>query len=159
MPVHIECHAFILDQRKQEYNDLYRALTVMKIVEHNSVKSQIFLAMWVLQMGNRLQDISTLAKKGFVPIVQAFNKFFEDDSDIYWMAKKFYDNVLKFEADIPKLIERSHSLLEKEDVSYYNTLKEKGLLDKLILTNWFDCCFAGILNENALAKYAVEMYI
>lgn len=128
----------------------------MKIVDQNSLKSQIFLAMWVLQMGNRLQDINTHAKKGFVPIVQAFNDFFDDDSDIYWMAKKFYDNVLKFEADIPKLIERSHSLLEKEDLSYYITLKEKGILDKVILTKWFDCCFAGILHENALAKYVVD---
>lgn len=152
VPVHIECHNFIMEQRKQEYNDLYRALIVMKIVDHNSPKPQIFLAMWVLQMGNRLQDINSVAKKGFVPIVQTFSNFFDDDNDIYWLAKKFYDSILKFEGDIPKLIKISHALLEKEDFSYYHILKEKGILEKLILGKWFDCCFAGILNDNALAK-------
>lgn len=124
----------------------------MKIVDQNTEKSQIFLAMWVLQMGNRLQDINTYAKTGFIPIVQAFYNFFDDDSDIYWLAKNFYDNVLKFEADVPKLVERSYSLLEKEDGLYYKTLQENGVLEKLPLEKWFDACFAGILSKNALVK-------
>lgn len=141
-----------MDQRKQEYNDLYKALSVMKIIDQNTPKSHNFLAMWVLQMGNRLQDINTFAKKGFILIVQTFNKFFDDDSDIYWLAKKFYDSILKFQADIPKLVERSHSLLEKEDGLFYKTLKENDILEQLPLEKWFDSCFAGVLQENALAK-------
>lgn len=141
-----------MDQRKQEFNDLRRALNVLKIIDYNSPKSQIFLAMWVLQMGYRLQDINTFAKKGFIPIVQAFNNFFEDDSDIYWLAKNFYDNVIKFETDIPKLVDRSYALLEKEDGPYFKMLKDNGTLEKLPFAKWFDCCFAGILNENALPK-------
>lgn len=152
IPVHVECHDFVMEQRKQEYNDLYRALIVMKMVDHNTPKPQVFLTMWVLHVGNRFQDITSLAKKGFIPIVHAFNNFFDDDTDVYWLAKNFYDIVLKFESDIPKLIEISHSLLEKEDISYFKTLKEKGMLDKLIPSKWFDCCFAGILHDNALAK-------
>lgn len=126
---------------------------VLKVNDSNTPKSQIFLAMWVLQMGNRIQDLNVFAKNGFIPIVQTFSKFFDDDSDIYWLGRKFYDNILKFEADIPKLVERSYSLLEKEDGSYFKILKENGILGKLPLLRWFDCCFAGILNENALAKY------
>lgn len=124
----------------------------MRIVDHNSPKSHIFLSMWILHMGYRVQDVNALTKKGFISIVQAFNNFFDEDSDIYWLAKKFYDNVLKFEAEIPKLVERSQSLLEKEDGVYFKALKEKSLLDKVLLAKWVDCCFAGVLNENALAK-------
>lgn len=152
IPVHVECHNFVMEQRKQEYNDLYRALIVMKIIDHSTPKSQVFLTMWVLHVGNRLQEITSLTKKGFIPIVQAFSNFFDDETDVYWLAKKFYDNVLKFETDFPKLIEISYSLLEKEDISYFNILKEKGLIEKVIASKWFDCCFAGILNDNALAK-------
>lgn len=141
-----------MDQRKQEYADLHRALIVMKIVEHNSPKSQIFLSMWVLHMGYRMQDINTLTKKGFISIVQVFNNFCDEDSDIYWLAKKFYDNILKFEPEVPKLIERAHTLLEKEDAVYFKALKEKGILDKLLIGKWIDCGFAGVLNENALTK-------
>lgn len=128
-----------------------RALNVLRI-DYNTNKSYVFLAMWMLQSGHRLQEINCFAKKGFLPILQTFEKFFIDESDIFWMAKKFYDNILKFEAEIPKLVERSHSLLEKEEGPYYKILKEKGILEKIPLAKWFDCCFAGILNENALAK-------
>lgn len=152
IPIHVECHSFVMEQRKQEFTDLFRALNVMKIVEHSTPKSQIFLAMWILQMGNRLQDINSFTKNGFISIVQTFDKFFEDDSDIYWLSKKFYDNIQRFESDIPKLVERSYWLLEKEDSTYFQTLKTNGVLERLPFDKWFDCGFAGVLNENALAK-------
>ncbi|XP_023011491.2 TBC1 domain family member 7 [Leptinotarsa decemlineata] len=152
VPVHIDCHTFIMDQRKQEYQDLYRALNVMRIIDANTPKPQIFFAMWMLQAGNFSLDKNLVSEKGFIPIAQSFMQFVDDDSDVYWLSKNFYDNVCKFESEIPKLIERSYSLLEKEDSTYYKHLLKEGILDNLPLAKWFDCCFAGILNDNALAK-------
>ncbi|KAG5885156.1 hypothetical protein JTB14_037605 [Gonioctena quinquepunctata] len=152
VPVHVDCHSFVLDQRKQEYNDLYRALSVMRIIESTTPKPQIFYAMWMLQSGNFTLDVSLVSEKGFLPIAQSFMHFVDEDSDVYWLSKNFYNVVCKFESDIPKLIERSYTLLEKEDPSYYKHLLKDGILGNLPLAKWFDCCFAGILNENALAK-------
>nr|CAI5828651.1 unnamed protein product [Callosobruchus analis] len=152
IPVHVECHAFIMEQREQEYNDLLRALNVMRIVDQNTSKAHVFLAMWLLHTGNFTYDYNMLADNGFLPIVQSFMQFFDNNIDIYWLAKNFYDNVRKFQADVPKLVERTHILLEREDSAYYKCLINKGILDSLPLNKWFDCCFAGILNDSALAK-------
>ncbi|CAH1973882.1 unnamed protein product [Acanthoscelides obtectus] len=153
IPVHVDCHEFIMDQREQEYNDLLRALNVMRIIDQNTPKTQVFLAMWLLQTDNLTYDLNLSAEHGFLPIVQSFMQFFDNSSDVYWMAKKFYDNVRKFQADVPILVERTHILLEKEDSAYYKSLVRNGILDNLPLNKWFDCCFAGILNDSALAKY------
>ncbi|KAJ8946916.1 hypothetical protein NQ314_008715 [Rhamnusium bicolor] len=118
VPVHVECHSFIMDQRKQEYNDLLRALNIMRVIDINTSKPQVFLAMWLLQTGNFTYDINLGNEK----------------------------------ADIPKLIEYSYCLLEKEDSVLYKHLQKIGVLDNLPLVKWFDCCFAGILNETALGK-------
>lgn len=141
-----------MDQRKQEYNDLLRALNVMRIIDSYTPKPQVFLAMWLLQTGNFTYDINLVDEKGFIPIVQSVIQFFDDETDVYWIAKSFYDNVHKFQNDIPKLIECSHNLLEKEDPDLYKYLQKIGVLDNLPLAKWFDCCFAGVLNETALAK-------
>ncbi|KAJ8920268.1 hypothetical protein NQ315_011929 [Exocentrus adspersus] len=152
VPVHVECHAFVMDQRKQEFTDLLRALNVMRVIDSYTSKPQIFLAMWLLQTGNFTCDINLIDEKGFVSIVQAMMQFFEDETDVYWLAKNFYENVDKFQADIPKLTECSYNLLEKEDAELYKYLHRIGVLDNLPVGRWFDCCFAGVLNETALAK-------
>ncbi|CAH1973886.1 unnamed protein product [Acanthoscelides obtectus] len=41
IPVHVDCHEFIMDQREQEYNDLLRALNVMRIIDQNTPKTQL----------------------------------------------------------------------------------------------------------------------
>lgn len=150
--VHTECHGFIMDQRKQEYNDLLRALNVLKVIDQNTPKSQLFLFMWVLQSGNFTLEVNLFHEKGFLPIVQSFIQFFDDDVDIYWLARSFYNNVKKFEHEIPKLVECSHNLLEKEDAAYHKLLVSNDIMNNLPLSMWFSCCFAGVLNESALAK-------
>lgn len=152
IPVHVDSHNFIMDQRKQEYHDLHRALTVMKAIDSNTPKQQVTLAMWLLQSGNYIIDTNLTTERGFTNIVQSFMQFFDDDTDIFWLSRNFYENVRKFESEIGKLVEKTHVLLEKEDPAYYKHLNKTGILDNLPLIKWFDCCFAGILNKTALER-------
>jgi len=157
IPMQVDCHAFVMSQRKQEYNDLYHTLLVTRIVEDKTAKCQVFLAMWLMQTGNLSFDLNLLQEKefstsSFVAIVKCLAHFFDDDIDIYWIAKFFYENGLKMRNDIPRLIDVTHNLLEKEDPELYRTLINNSIIENLPLAKWFDCCFAGIFNENCIIK-------
>lgn len=149
-----DCHAFVMEQRQEEYGDLLRALEIMRVVDINTSKPQLFYAMWLLQSGKLHFESDIKVETSFIPITESMMKFFDDDTDIYWVSKCFYDNVLKVENDTPKLIESTWSLLEKEDCALYNHLYVTSILNgfSVVVKRWFNCCFAGILNENALGK-------
>ncbi|GLV32708.1 neuronally altered carbohydrate [Carabus blaptoides fortunei] len=132
VPVHIDSHQFVMVQRHKEYNDLIHALQVMRIIDLHTTKPQTFLAMWLLQTGKLKYDTNIQIEHGFVVIAQTLLQLFEDDTDVYWMAKGFYGIVEQFKPDIPKL--------------------EVGMLNSTPLNTWFEYCFAGIINETALAK-------
>lgn len=151
--MYVDCHKFIMEQRRKEYSDLLHALQVMRIIDDKTPKHQMFLAMWLLQTGQLNYNVNLQAENGLTLIVQALMQFFTDDTDIYWIAKNFYDCVHKFEPDFPKLVEISLTTLEKEDLILYKHLQKIGALDNLPLQKWFDCCFSGILEETALGKY------
>lgn len=141
-----------MEQRRQEYKDLLHALEVMRIIDSNTPKSHVFVAIWLLHTGNLRYDINLQAECSFVHIIEMFMQFFDDDVDIYWMAKCFYDVIKKYDADIPKLLEASYNLLEKEDNDLYKHLCKHNILYNLSLEKWFDSAFSGILNEVALGK-------
>lgn len=44
---------------------------------------------------------------------------FDEEVDIYWLSKGFFQFVDRFYKDIPKLIEYTNSLLSKEDEILY----------------------------------------
>lgn len=153
VPLHAECHTFIMEQRRQEYRDLLHALQIMRKIDSNTPKCQVFYTIWLLHTGNLRYDINLKSECSFVLIVQSLMQLFDDDADIYWLAKCFYDNVKKFEADIPKLAEASWNLLKREDIQLYKHLHSVTSNNYLPIESWFDCVFAGLLNETALAKY------
>ncbi|CAG9862655.1 unnamed protein product [Phyllotreta striolata] len=152
IPIQVDSHKFIMDQRRQEYQDLYKALIVTRIIDSSTPKQQIFLAMWLLQTGNYTIDANLSIERGYTYIVQSFIELFDDDADIFWLSRNFYENVRKFEPNVSKLVERTNVLLAKEDQDYWRHLSRNGILDNLPLTKWFDCCFAGVLNKSALER-------
>lgn len=125
----------------------------MKVVDCITPKPQVFLAMWLLQTGNFTFELNLQEEKCFVTIVQALLQFFDDEIDVYWLAKKFHDNISRFEHDFPKLIDTSCVLLEKEEPILYKHLQMNAILDNLPVIAWFRCGFAGIINnDSALGK-------
>lgn len=131
---------------------LLHTLHVMRAVDYHTPRPQMFYGVWLLQTDNWNFNVNLQVDNGFTLIAQALTNFFEDDADIFWIARNFYQLVKKIEGDFPKLIEMSFILLEKEDPMLYRHLRRNGILENLPLEKWFDCCFAGILNEMALGK-------
>lgn len=152
LPVYTECHNFIMDQKKQEYSDLLHALQVMKFIDNNFSKSHTMLMIFLLQTGNLKFDNSIHKRKSFVDIVQFLTPFCKDDYDLYWTAKGFYDNIKSYQHEFPKLIEKVHSLLEKEDLVLYNHLNKTLIMENLPLQAWFENGFSSILNYSVLVR-------
>lgn len=97
-------------------------------------------------------DIYLQIENGFTLISQSLLQMFEDDTEVYWLAKGFYRCVQQFHQDGPRLVERTKHLLEKEDLSLYKHLNDIDVLNSLPLNNWYGCCFAGIINDTSLGK-------
>ncbi|XP_050304499.1 TBC1 domain family member 7 [Anthonomus grandis grandis] len=156
VPRLVHIHDFIMSQRKQEFDDLYRTLGVLRIPpDEKAPKSEKFMAMWLILTGNLTFNFNIGRNEhglGFLAIVKCLLHYFDDDVDIFWIARRLCENIMELKRDFPKLIDATHHLLEKENPQFYKILMQNGLLEKLPLDQWFDCCFAGVLNENCIIK-------
>lgn len=56
VPIYMDSHQFVMQQRQQTYKDLLNALQVMRIVDSNTQKPQLFLAMFLIETGNLKYD-------------------------------------------------------------------------------------------------------
>lgn len=55
----------------------------------------------------------------FVPIAETLLELYDDEVDIYWLAKSLTDVVKSMQKEMPKLKEAFLSMLEKEDGELY----------------------------------------
>lgn len=62
-----------MQQRQQTYKDLLHALQVMRIVDNNTQKPQLFLAMYLIETGNLKYDTN----------LQVSNSLFNTSVDKY----------------------------------------------------------------------------
>jgi len=121
MPLHKSNTEYVREQRKQVYEDLLRAVTVMRCLDGDSSKSKdmVLYKMWLLE-NNRLLHSNVRAgaqtdDNHFVEIVRTLQKIFDDDVEIYWMAKEFYQYTRELKKECAKLKELTQTLLKRED--------------------------------------------
>ncbi|XP_044727631.1 TBC1 domain family member 7, partial [Chrysoperla carnea] len=157
IPVYVDAHPFVMQQREQQYKDLEHALKVMRFIDSNTTKSAQYYAMWSLEYTNKINYI-TQYENSFIAIAQCLIEMFAEQQsqmnniDIYWLTKGFNTIVIQYYNDIPICIERMITLLEKEDAELYKCLEKLDAFKVLPFTNWYLCCFAGVINETSLAK-------
>ncbi|KAJ1530816.1 hypothetical protein ONE63_005663 [Megalurothrips usitatus] len=153
---HVESHTFIMDQRTQEYNDLLEALQSMHIVSEDLPKHHIFLIMWLLRTGNLKLDWRSQLEdppyQNLLLISSALLEMFDNDVDIFWISKGFFQYVNRFYASVHVLVNTTLKSLEKEDQELYSHLEKVQALDAIPFTKWYCSCFAGLLKDLALAK-------
>lgn len=118
MPLHKNSTEYIMEQRKAVYDDLLRAVTIMQYVNQTTPKSKILLSMWQLEQ-NRLLHANNSDKmendQNFLEIVKVLLQLFDDDVEIYWLAKEFYACTREIQQECGKLKELTQTLLKKED--------------------------------------------
>ncbi|XP_002073718.3 TBC1 domain family member 7 [Drosophila willistoni] len=158
MPLHKSSTSFIRDQRREVYEDLLRAVTVMRAIDQTKPKELVMHTMWLVET-NRLQSSNSSSgiqedDTQFIDIVRTLLQIFNDDVDTYWMAKGFYQYTRELKRECGKLKEMTQTLLKREDIALFYRLEKLGLFEEntKLLDNWYITCFAGVICEMMLVK-------
>ncbi|XP_012533018.1 TBC1 domain family member 7 isoform X1 [Monomorium pharaonis] len=162
VPVYTESQAFIMAQRKAEFQDLQRALRVAKIIDDFTKPHLMFLVMWLLRKRKAKVDMTTQLES---PLYRAMSKMaetlwhiidveLEEEKlvDVYWILSGLFVQVEKLQKEIGKLQDCTYMLLEKEDLELYKHLIKIDALYNLPYDAWFYSCFAGIICNGSIAK-------
>ncbi|XP_026754237.2 TBC1 domain family member 7 [Galleria mellonella] len=156
LPVYPDSHQFVTMQRTEQYNDLLYAVEMLRLVKMDAPRSKILFEMWLLENEERKPPIfpetNFSSADTFIPIAETLQELYTEEVDIYWLTKSLTDIVKNMQRDLHKLKEAFQSMLEKEDDELYNHLVDINALEVLPLTKWFNCCFAGVLDDTSLAK-------
>ncbi|KAH8416636.1 hypothetical protein KR222_000169 [Zaprionus bogoriensis] len=163
MPLH-KCNTdYVREQRCQVYEDLLRAVTVMRCVDMTDStkcgKDLVLHKMWLLETNRLLHSNNTRGAalpddSHFIEIVRALLQIFDDDVETYWMAKEFYQYTRELQKECAKLKELTQTLLRREDKDLLFRLEKLGLFEEnsRLLDNWYTTCFAGVICETVLVK-------
>ncbi|KAG6795205.1 TBC1 domain family member 7 [Apis mellifera caucasica] len=162
IPVYVESHEFIINQRKAEFQDLQKALKIAKILDDYTKPHLMFLTMWLLRTRRAKLDMNTQLE---FPLHRAMSRMAETlwhivdiDSyeeklvDTYWILCGFLDQVQRFHKEINKLQECTCTLLEREDPELYKHLVKIEALYNIPYDIWFSSCFAGTISNGSIAK-------
>ncbi|SPP82702.1 blast:Unconventional myosin-Ib [Drosophila guanche] len=165
LPLHKSSTDYIRDQRREVYEDLLRAVSVLRcvqkkeLVEHPKKKlGHTMHTMWLLETNRLWQGNANATLQAddthFIEIVRALLQIFTNDVETYWIAKGFYNYTRELKRECPKLKEQTQILLKREDLSLFNRLEQLGLFESssVLLDNWYITCFAGVICETVLVK-------
>ncbi|CAB3258609.1 unnamed protein product [Arctia plantaginis] len=156
IPVYPDSQKFVMQQRSEQYDDLLFAVEDLERVKMDAPREEILLHMWLLDTEETEPPLfpETRYPSGdtFLSIARTLSELYSDEIDVYWLTKCLTDIVKNMQKDLGKLKEAFQTMLEKEDQEVYNHLVEIKGLQVLPLTKWFNCCFAGVLDDTSLAK-------
>ncbi|KAH8383373.1 hypothetical protein KR009_008249 [Drosophila setifemur] len=156
LPLHKASTDYIRDQRREVYEDLIRAVTVLQCADQKE-KELVMHTMWLLE-SNRLDGNASVNLQAddihFIEIVRTLLQIFTDDVDTYWIAKGFYKYTRELKKECTKLKEQTQMLLRREDQALFIHLEKLGLFEPscTLLDNWYITCFAGVICETVLVK-------
>lgn len=151
-PLYPDSYDFIMVQRTIVYQDLHRALVVMRIINETTTKSKVFNAMWLLENKQLYLGLNINAPTNFSTIADCLLKHFDNDVENYWICKGFHELTNNISLELPKLIDLTKVSLEQEDYEVYIHLETIGALKCLPYEQWYTSCFAKILSIRALIR-------
>lgn len=146
---------FVMDQRRQQYNDLVHALRLMRRVDNSTSTGILVLKMYKLETGMLTfedQDLIDPDDTALVTIADALDNIEEDDIIVYWIAKKFYEYFQKWKDPIMQLPERAINILKKEDPKIWQHLIQHDLFSGLPMNSWFLSGFANVLPNTSMER-------
>nr|XP_021190067.2 TBC1 domain family member 7 [Helicoverpa armigera] len=156
LPVYPDSHQYVMEQRTEQYQDLLYAVEMLEMVDMDAPRSEVLFEMWLLENEERkppmFPETNFSTADTFLPIVKTLLELYDDEVDVYWLAKTLTEVVRSMQRELPKLKEAFMTMLEKEDGELFNHLVDINALEVLPLTKWFNCCFAGVLDDTSLTK-------
>lgn len=151
-PLHQQSHHFVMEQRVIVYQDLHRALVVMRMINDTMPKAKIFYAMWLLENRKLYLGCNIHVASNFATIATCLLEMFDNDVESYWICKGFHELTVKIETELPMLVSLTQVVLEQEDPETHNHLIKIGALSRLPYDVWYTSCFANVLAIQALIR-------
>jgi len=156
LPPHKGSHNFVSLQRREQYEDLERALEIMKKVDKETARPVFFLKMYLLEEGklliNEESQLTETPNLNFIAIATTCTCMFEDDVESFWITKNLHKLQMKFQNSLPGLVDSTETFLQKEDPALYSHLASIQALRALPIRKWYEQCFAGVLHETPLQR-------
>ncbi|EDS33685.1 TBC1 domain family member 7 [Culex quinquefasciatus] len=151
-PAYTDSRQYVMQQRIAVYDDLLRALQVMGTIDDKTPKNRVLYAMWLLETKQLCLGFDLQQECSFVNITEVLLQVFENDIEIYWMAKGFHVLSEEIREEMGMLLDLTETILEKEDNGIYIHLKQCDILPGLPLPKWYSSFFSGVLSELALIR-------
>ncbi|XP_030370296.1 TBC1 domain family member 7 [Scaptodrosophila lebanonensis] len=156
LPLHKSSTDYIRDQLRQVYEDLLRAVSVMRYIDPTKPKEIVMHTMWQLENNRLLHNNAgpPVDDSHFIEIVRVLLPLFDDNVETYCIAKEFYQYTRELKKESAKLKELTQTLLRREDIALFYHLDQLGIFssNNNLLDNWYTTSFAGIIRETVLVK-------
>ncbi|XP_017953512.1 TBC1 domain family member 7 [Drosophila navojoa] len=158
MPLHKSNTEYVREQRRQVYEDLLRAVNVMRFVDVDKSRHLVLYKMWLLENNRLLHSNVRVGSQPddnhFIEIVRTLLEIFDNEMETYWIAKGFYQYTRELKKECGKLKELTQVLLKREDIALFYGLEKLELFDvnSKLLDDWYTTCFAGVICETVLVK-------
>lgn len=150
LPVHQQSHKFVMQQRKEQYDDLYHALTVVRKIDKKSTMQQIYLKAYLLETGQI--GVAFYHEKWhelFLALASSVTRITDDAVDGYWLSVRIFQKISRyFEKDDEREVELYNtftSVLSKECPKLYQHLTDVQAINCLPYKKWFLRCYSGTL--------------
>ncbi|KAL7031653.1 hypothetical protein ACKWTF_007089 [Chironomus riparius] len=152
-PIYMESKEFVMQQKKETYEDLIRALDVMKYIDDRTPKSRVFYAMYLLETKKLNSSANLYRDSVFSLLAEVILEGLEADPvESYFITKSFYRFSEDISNELPKLKHQTHFYLEKEEEEIYRHLNSRSIIDKLPFDRWYPSIFSSILDRLALIR-------
>ncbi|XP_077549798.1 TBC1 domain family member 7 [Haemaphysalis longicornis] len=147
--------AFEKDEEDQ-YNDLRRALEVMRVFHKGTTGPDAIVLMYLVGEGKLQLDIELQMMDDEVrdirSIATTFLKICCKEDEAYWMTRNFWKHLQKLGIDSEAMSKQVEDTLDKEDHELFQHLLKIKAFPLLLLDTWFHRCFAEVLDEDALVR-------
>ncbi|KAK8770060.1 TBC1 domain family member 7-like [Amblyomma americanum] len=141
---------------EDQYNDLRRALEVMRVVGNNTPQPDAIVLMYLVGEGMLNLDIELQMCDEEVQhirsIASVFSKICSREEEAYWLTRNFWQHLQKLAIDATAMGRQVEDTLEKEDHELFQQLLRVKAFPVLPLETWFQRCFAEVLDEDALVR-------
>ncbi|XP_050023250.1 TBC1 domain family member 7 [Dermacentor andersoni] len=141
---------------EDQYNDLRRALEVMRVVRNGTPQADTIALMYLVGEGRLHLDIEQQMSDEEVQhirsIASVFTKICGKEEEAYWLTRNFWKHLKKLAVDSDAMGKQVEDTLEKEDHELFQQLLKIKAFPVLPLETWFQRCFAEVLDEDALVR-------
>ncbi|XP_038051493.1 TBC1 domain family member 7-like [Patiria miniata] len=158
VPPHPTTHDFVMQQRREQFNDLRGALRIMGLVDESTPLSSEFLKMFLLEerrlpLEDDQLNIECLEEECFVSLAENVIDIFDDEVDAYWIAVKIRRNMIEKDS-ILQLSQRFVTQLQKDDPQLMQHLESTGTLSRMgpVYKAWFGGMYAGAIPSGPLGR-------